>query len=89
MFSTHGPPGATPGNFIGTKGQERLRKYKYNVIDRSIIAPYLQPFWTRFVTYLPLWIAPNAVTVSGESHSRLSIVLSGCLPRQTAALSQA
>ena len=51
--------------FIGTRGAAALRRYKYSAVDRSIIAPYLQPFWTRVVELIPLWVAPNCVTVSG------------------------
>lgn len=61
------PPGAGPGDYIGTKGKDKLKKYKYNVVDRSIIAPYLQPWWTRFIEFVPLWVAPNAVTCIGEA----------------------
>jgi len=51
--------------FIGVRGAAALRRYKYSAVDRSIIAPYFQPFWTRTVELIPLWVAPNCVTVSG------------------------
>ena len=51
--------------FIGVRGAAALRRYKYSAVDRSIIAPYFQPFWTRLVELIPLWVAPNCVTVSG------------------------
>jgi len=59
--------------FIGARGAAALRRYKYSAVDRSIIAPYLQPFWTRFVTFVPLWVAPNCITVGG-----LCLVVASC-----------
>lgn len=54
-----------PGRYIGLRGAAALRRYKYSAVDRSIIAPYLQPYWTRVVTYFPLWVAPNCITAGG------------------------
>ena len=59
--------------FIGVRGAAALRRYKYSAVDRSIIAPYLQPYWTRVVTYIPLWVAPNCITVGG-----LGLVVASC-----------
>jgi hypothetical protein len=56
---------ASSWHFIGARGAEKLRSYRYSVVDRSIIAPYYQPFWTRFVQIFPDWFAPNCITVLG------------------------
>jgi len=38
--------------------QTRLRTYKYRGSDASLIGNYvLQPFWSRVVLLLPLWMA--------------------------------
>ena len=62
-----------PGRYIGTRGAAALRRYKYSAVDRSIIAPYLQPYWTRVVTFIPLWVAPNCITAGG-----LALVVLSC-----------
>jgi hypothetical protein len=61
--------------FIGARGAAALRRYKYTAVDRSMIAPYLQPFWTRFVQLVPLWLAPNCITAGGLALVVLSSAL--------------
>lgn len=60
-----GPPGGHRYRVLGPKGRAALLTYKYTAVDRSLIAPYFQPFWTRVVTVIPTWVAPNCVTTSG------------------------
>ncbi|GMJ04574.1 aminoalcoholphosphotransferase 1 [Hibiscus trionum] len=43
--------------YIGAHGIAALHRYKYSGVDHSYLAKYvLQPFWNRFVTFLPLWM---------------------------------
>ncbi|KAL4557434.1 hypothetical protein LXL04_035611 [Taraxacum kok-saghyz] len=43
--------------YIGVHGINALHKYKYSGVDHSYVAKYvLQPFWSRFVTFFPLWM---------------------------------
>ncbi|KAM7206947.1 Cholinephosphotransferase 1 [Rhypophila sp. PSN 637] len=43
-----------------------LKTYKYSAVDKSPISHYiLRPYWNAFVELLPLWIAPNMVTLLG------------------------
>lgn len=43
-----------------------LKKYKYSSVDLSLLSKYiLQPYWSRLVLFLPLWLAPNLVTLIG------------------------
>ncbi|MCJ1303450.1 hypothetical protein MMC08_006260 [Hypocenomyce scalaris] len=43
-----------------------LKSYKYSSVDNSFISRYiLQHYWTAFVELLPLWLAPNMVTLLG------------------------
>lgn len=44
---------------------KRLESHKYNSEGTSILEPYLQPFWRRIVEFLPLWLAPNLITLTG------------------------
>ncbi|KAK2745024.1 hypothetical protein FQN55_006381 [Onygenales sp. PD_40] len=43
-----------------------LKTYKYSSVDKSFISRYiLKHYWNAFVELLPLWIAPNMVTLLG------------------------
>jgi len=43
-----------------------LKSYKYSAVDKSPISHYiLRPYWNAFVELLPLWLAPNMVTLIG------------------------
>uniref|UniRef100_A0A0B7B1W3 Selenoprotein I n=1 Tax=Arion vulgaris TaxID=1028688 RepID=A0A0B7B1W3_9EUPU len=40
--------------------------YKYSAIDTSPVSKYVcHPFWNKCVTLVPLWMAPNFLTLSG------------------------
>ncbi|KAL3958421.1 hypothetical protein ACCO45_006583 [Purpureocillium lilacinum] len=43
-----------------------LKSYKYSSVDKSPVSKYiLGPWWNFFVELLPLWLAPNMVTLLG------------------------
>ena len=43
--------------YIGAHGVAALHRYKYSGVDHSYVAKYvLQPFWSRFVHFFPLWM---------------------------------
>ncbi|PYH94775.1 sn-1,2-diacylglycerol cholinephosphotransferase [Aspergillus ellipticus CBS 707.79] len=43
-----------------------LKSYKYSSVDKSYISNYiLRHYWNAFVELLPLWLAPNMVTLLG------------------------
>ncbi|KAJ5626145.1 hypothetical protein N7510_002454 [Penicillium lagena] len=43
-----------------------LRSYKYSSVDKSFISRYiLKHYWNAFVEVLPMWMAPNMVTLLG------------------------
>ncbi|XP_050223988.1 choline/ethanolaminephosphotransferase 1 [Mercurialis annua] len=52
--------------YIGSHGISALHRYKYSGVDHSYVAKYvLQPFWSRFVNFFPLWMPPNMITLMG------------------------
>ncbi|PKI53153.1 hypothetical protein CRG98_026458, partial [Punica granatum] len=52
--------------YIGAHGVAALHRYKYSGADHSYLAKYvLQPFWSRFVNFFPLWMPPNMITLTG------------------------
>ncbi|KAF4552591.1 Choline/ethanolaminephosphotransferase-like protein [Elsinoe fawcettii] len=53
-----------------------LKSYKYSSVDKSFISRYiLKHYWNGFVELLPLWLAPNMVTLLGF----FAIVANVCL----------
>ncbi|KAL1958056.1 hypothetical protein VTO42DRAFT_5268 [Malbranchea cinnamomea] len=43
-----------------------LKTYKYSSVDKSFLSRYiLKHYWNAFVELLPLWLAPNMVTLLG------------------------
>ena len=44
---------------------QRLADHKYSSGGRSVLEVVFQPFWSWLVTKMPMWLAPNLMTVSG------------------------
>ncbi|KAK2994339.1 hypothetical protein RJ640_017851 [Escallonia rubra] len=59
--------------YIGAHGVAALHRHKYSGVDNSYLAKYvLQPFWSRCVTFFPLWMPETA-------HGKQVLGLSGCM----------
>lgn len=43
----------------------RLKAHKYCSEGRSVSEFIFQPFWNYVVTLMPLWLAPNLITILG------------------------
>ena len=53
-----------------------LINYKYSGGDDSILYRYaINPFCNKFVEYLPKWLAPNVITVSGFFFNLFNLIL--------------
>ncbi|KAI9713762.1 MAG: hypothetical protein M1828_001356 [Chrysothrix sp. TS-e1954] len=51
---------------ISDEALEHLKSYKYSSVDKSYLSRYvLKHYWNAFVELLPLWLAPNMVTLLG------------------------
>lgn len=44
---------------------KRLAEHKYSCTNSSLLDPFLQPWWNWVVQCLPLWLAPNLITIMG------------------------
>ncbi|KAL2216275.1 sn-1,2-diacylglycerol cholinephosphotransferase [Thermoascus aurantiacus ATCC 26904] len=50
--------------------------YKYSSVDKSFISRYiLKHYWNAFVELLPLWLAPNMVTLLGFLFIVVNVIL--------------
>ncbi|KAL1979803.1 hypothetical protein VTN96DRAFT_5188 [Rasamsonia emersonii] len=53
-----------------------LKSYKYSSVDKSFISRYiLKHYWNAVVELLPLWLAPNMVTLLGFFFIVVNVVL--------------
>lgn len=54
------------GDPLSKEALEHLKSYKYSSVDKSLISNYiLRHYWNGFVKLLPMWLAPNMVTLLG------------------------
>ncbi|XP_075212584.1 choline/ethanolaminephosphotransferase 1 bbc isoform X7 [Lycorma delicatula] len=44
---------------------KRLADHKYSYESASLLDSWLQPWWNWLVSKVPIWLAPNLITVSG------------------------
>ncbi|XP_043501831.1 cholinephosphotransferase 1 isoform X4 [Polistes fuscatus] len=44
---------------------KRLSEHKYSCTTNSLLDAFLQPWWDWLVSKVPLWLAPNLITVLG------------------------
>jgi len=52
--------------FISQAGLENLRSYQYKGVDKSFCGRlFLNAFWERAVKLMPMWLAPNLITLAG------------------------
>jgi len=62
--------------YIKDSDIKALKKYKYRSVDKSLIQKYiLNPYWCWLVEKVPLWVAPNLITLSGFMFMVFSICL--------------
>lgn len=61
---------------------KRLSEHKYSAECCTILDPYFQVYWRWLVEQLPLWLAPNTLTVSGLAVNVItSLILIGYCPQ--------
>ncbi|XP_030071274.1 cholinephosphotransferase 1 [Microcaecilia unicolor] len=44
---------------------KRLEEHRYSAAGCSLLEPIMQPYWNWLVQRLPLWLAPNTITIVG------------------------
>ena len=55
-------------SYIPQEGLEALKHYTYTSGGYSVVDLWLNPFWIKLSTWLPLSMAPNTVTLIGTFH---------------------
>lgn len=53
------------GPVLSNAQLKKLNEHKYSCVSASLLDPLLQPWWNWVVQCLPLWLAPNLITITG------------------------
>lgn len=53
------------GTFLSAAQLKRLNEHKYSCVSDSLLEPHMQKWWNWVVQKLPLWLAPNLITIVG------------------------
>lgn len=67
--------GGALGSYIDQPGLERLRKYKYVSVGSTPIDRLLNPFWNIVVSWIPVWVSPNLLTLMGFASTLLCMAI--------------
>jgi len=59
MFSTEG------SRVLSDAQLKKLKTHKYSVTSSSFLDSFLQPWWNWLVLQVPIWLAPNLITIVG------------------------
>lgn len=54
-----------PGVRLSRHQLKRLEDHRYSSSGKSLLEPCIQPFWCWLVGQVPLWMAPNLITIVG------------------------
>lgn len=50
---------------LSSQQLKRLGEHRYSYESVSLLDPLLQPWWNWLTSKVPIWLAPNLITVSG------------------------
>jgi len=63
------------GNILSEAQIRKLKEHKYSSSCISILDPPMQKYWNWLVTLVPLWVAPNLITIVGLAINILTSVI--------------
>jgi len=52
-------------NILSDRELKKLKEHQYSSSCSSLLDPLMQKYWNWFVTFVPLWVAPNLITIVG------------------------
>jgi len=59
--------------YISSQGLANLGNYAYSGVDHSLLVKFvLKHYWNYLVEFLPVWLAPNVITLIGLIHIWIS-----------------
>ena len=54
---------------------KKLGEHEYSCSSESLLDAILQPWWCWLVTKVPLWLAPNLITIVGLAVNILTTLI--------------
>lgn len=54
---------------------KRLEDHQYSSEGRSLMEPFMQGYWCWLVSKVPLWMAPNLITIVGLATNIVSTLI--------------
>lgn len=63
------------GNYITPQGLHNLKNYAYRPGKYTPLDNAMQPFWNWFVSLVPIWMAPNVLTLMALGFSLASCMV--------------
>ncbi|KAL3868920.1 hypothetical protein ACJMK2_041672 [Sinanodonta woodiana] len=61
---------------LSTEILKGFDKYKYSSVDTGLVSVYItHPFWNWVVEFMPLWVAPNLLTITGFAQLLVNFAL--------------
>ncbi|KAI9142297.1 Choline/ethanolaminephosphotransferase [Paraphysoderma sedebokerense] len=64
--------------YIPKENLKYLEKYKYSGVDKSLLSRYvLCHWWNSLIKVVPMWVAPNLLTLTGFCFILFSVSLAG------------
>mmetsp|Transcript_4312 Transcript_4312/g.11641 ORF Transcript_4312/g.11641 Transcript_4312/m.11641 type:complete len:409 (+) Transcript_4312:73-1299(+) len=72
----HPPPSfGVLGNFLTEEGLRQLTKFKYTAGSYTTLDLFLNHWWLFVAKFVPKWVSPNAITLSGLVGVLLAVLL--------------
>lgn len=63
------------GSFLDRRALDQLSKYKYVSVGSTPIDRLMNPFWNLVVSYIPVWVSPNLLTLLGFASTLMCLIL--------------
>lgn len=64
-----------PVSRLSRQQLKRLEEHQYSSAGRSLLEPFMQGFWCWLVSKVPLWMAPNLITIVGLATNIISTLI--------------
>ncbi|XP_076860543.1 choline/ethanolaminephosphotransferase 1a [Brachyhypopomus gauderio] len=63
------------GTRLSWQQLEGLKEHRYSSTGTSLLEPVMQPFWCWLVQQMPLWMAPNLITIVGLATNAITTLI--------------
>lgn len=64
-----------PVSRLSRQQLRRLEDHRYSSEGQSVLEPFMQRYWCWLVSKVPLWMAPNLITIVGLATNIISTLI--------------